>query len=398
MILKIIKNDADYNEALEQLSSLLQKTPRTSDEENTIQILLLIIKDFEQKYEETFEVDPIETIKFRIEQMGLKQKDLVPFLGSLSKVSEVLSGKRSLSLAMIRKLHQGLEIPLKSLIGSKKLKSKTSKVIDYTLFPLKEMQQRGYFGNVKKRIADLKEYAEELITEFCGEYTDILEQNVALLRSPLHRRGKKQLNQHNLTIWQISVLKKAASHSDKKLPKFEHSSIERKWLRKLITLSQYSDGHIRAKEYLEKAGIALVIEPHFPKTFLDGAAIMYQGKPIIALTLRHNRIDNFWFVLAHELAHLIQHLGVEETSFFIDDLEESKQLDNFEIEADRIANEALIPLNVDKNHLLRLRSYKEIADFAKQIQVNPAIVAGRIRYIKNNFQLFPKFMHQPVIF
>ena len=392
MTVKIINNDDEYNEALEMLSELLRKSPRTSEEENTIQILLLVIKDFEQKHEEPFETDPIDAIKFRMEQMNLKQKDLIPFLGSRSKVSEILSGRRQLSLTMIRNLNKELGIPLNSLVGSGKAKLIESEKINFSLFPLQEMQLRGYLGKIKRSISDLKEYAEELIMEFCGEYSPILEQNIAFLRAPLHRRGQKQINQYNLAIWQICVLKKAEPNWAR-LPKFNSKALDMKWLRKLITLSQYSNGHLLAKEYLEKVGITLVIESHFPKTFLDGAAILYEGNPVIGITLRHNRVDSFWFVLAHELAHVMKHMGNETTSFFIDDLEASEQLDKLETEADSIANEALIPAKIWKNSVLSYSSYKEIQAFAEKAEINPAIVAGRIRYHRENYSIFSKLFY-----
>ena len=317
-----------------------------------------------------------------MEQMNLTQKDLIPYLGSISKVSEVLNGKRPLSLSMIRKLHNGLGIPLKSLIKSENRALITPEKIDYSLFPLKEMQSRGYFGKVIKGTLDLKEYAEELITDFCEGYFHVLKQNIALLRAPLHMRGKRNLNKYALAIWQISVLKKAKLSYDN-LPAFSQHAINEKWLRNLVTLSQYTNGHLLAKECLEKAGIAIVIEPHFPKTFLDGAAIFFDGRPIIALTLRHNRLDNFWFVLAHELAHLIKHMGNEDMKFFMDDLDECDQLDEIEKEADSIANEALIPSKLWNNsNILNAHSYKELELFAQKARVNPAIIAGRIHIIK----------------
>ena len=393
MKIKIINNDADYNEALEMLSNLLQKDSRTLGEENALGILLLVIKDFEEKNVEPFDVDPIDAIKFRMDQMNLRQKDLIPYLGSLSKISEVLNGKRPLSLSMIRKLNEGLEIPLESLIGVKKVSELSPKKLDYSLFPLVEMQNRGYLGNTARSTAELKEYSEEIISDFSEEYSDILEQNIALLRAPLHRRGKKKLNMYSLSIWQICVLKKVALINEK-IPKFNRKCLDEKWLRTLMTFSRYDDGHILAKGYLKEAGIFFIIEPHFKKTFLDGAALMYEGKPIVALTMRHDRIDNFWFVLAHELAHLMKHIDEEKSCFFIDDnLDECEQLDEIEKEADLMANEALIPSKLlEKSNILKASSYLEIEKFAKIAQVNPAIIVGRIRHHRNNFALFPKLV------
>lgn len=333
-----------------------------------------------------------------MEQMHLKQKDLTPSIGSVSKVSEILSGKRQLSLTMIRKLHKNLEIPLKSLFGSKKTRETSSLQLDYNQFPVNELQKRGFLGELKRSVKDLKEYCEEIILDFTEGFSDILDNNIvstptALLRAPLHRRGKRKLNQYNLAIWQICVLKKAAS-VDKKLPKFNCKLIDEKWLRTLMKFSQYDHGHLLVEEYLQNVGISFVIEPHFSQTFLDGAALMYKGKPTVALTMRHNRIDNFWFVLAHELAHIMKHINDDESSFFIDDnLEKSEQIDEIEKEADLIANEALIPTKLlMSSNILKASSYSAIEKFAKEAEVNPAIIAGRIRYHKNNFSLFPKLI------
>lgn len=121
MDLKVIKNRAEYEVALERLLLLMDKNPPSnSKEENDLELLLLLIKDYEQRVIEPIEVDPVEAIKFRMDQMELTRKEMVSYLGSMSRVSEILSGKRDLSLSMIRKLHEGLGIPLESLILRKR--------------------------------------------------------------------------------------------------------------------------------------------------------------------------------------------------------------------------------------------------------------------------------------
>jgi len=117
MDVEIINSRSDYKKALQQLSELLDKNPTPgSEEDNGLSLLLLVIRDYEQRVIGPICPNPIEAIKFRMEQMQLSRKELIPFIGSISKVSEVLSGKRNLSLPMIRKLHQGLGIPLESLV------------------------------------------------------------------------------------------------------------------------------------------------------------------------------------------------------------------------------------------------------------------------------------------
>jgi HTH-type transcriptional regulator/antitoxin HigA len=108
--LKVIKTEKDYDRALADFEGLFEAAEGSPDAEKR-EVLALLIKHCE---DERFLIDlpsPVAAIKFRMEQAGLSQKDLVPFIGSKSKVSEVLSGKRELSLAMIRALNRHLDIP-----------------------------------------------------------------------------------------------------------------------------------------------------------------------------------------------------------------------------------------------------------------------------------------------
>lgn len=112
---KIIKNEADYQAALAYLETLMDAQPGTPEEEE-LELFALLIETYEQTVFPIDLPDPISAIEFRMEQQGLKRKDLEPYIGSQSKVSEVLSGKRALSMAMIRALHAGLDIPLEVLL------------------------------------------------------------------------------------------------------------------------------------------------------------------------------------------------------------------------------------------------------------------------------------------
>ena len=117
MNVKIIKDQKSYSEAMARLSALMSLDPVTgSDDDNELELLALVIADFEQQTVPPVQVDPIESILFRMDQMNLGRKDLVPYIGSISKVSEVLSRKRPLSLPMIRRLNRGLGIPADVLI------------------------------------------------------------------------------------------------------------------------------------------------------------------------------------------------------------------------------------------------------------------------------------------
>jgi HTH-type transcriptional regulator/antitoxin HigA len=113
---KILKTEADHRTALAHIDSLMSSAPGTP-EADELELWVHLVEEYEEKTSPIPLPDPIEAIRFRMEQQGLKQKDLIPFIGSTSKVSEVMNGKRPLSIAMIRQLHEGLGIPAEVLIS-----------------------------------------------------------------------------------------------------------------------------------------------------------------------------------------------------------------------------------------------------------------------------------------
>jgi len=114
--LKPIKSEEGYNSALERMEEIFHSEEGTENGDEA-EILMLIIEDYEGKYHPIGNPDPIEAIKFIMEQKNLKQKDLAEILGYRSRVSEVLSRKRKLNLEMIRRLHKKLNISYDTLMG-----------------------------------------------------------------------------------------------------------------------------------------------------------------------------------------------------------------------------------------------------------------------------------------
>ena len=116
MDLKILKTKNDYEKALNKIEIIFDAKPNTV-EGDEFELLSLLIDKYEEEY---FPIDlphPIEAIKFRMDQMGLKQKDLVSCFGDIARVSDVLNLKRKLNLNYIRKLHEKLHIPLDALVS-----------------------------------------------------------------------------------------------------------------------------------------------------------------------------------------------------------------------------------------------------------------------------------------
>ena len=116
MTIRPIRNDSDHESALKRIQALMSAQNGTP-EGDELEVLATLVDVYEQEHFAIEAPDAVEAIKFRMEQLGLERKDLEPFLGSRARVSEVLNKRRGLSLAMIRALHENLEIPLDALIG-----------------------------------------------------------------------------------------------------------------------------------------------------------------------------------------------------------------------------------------------------------------------------------------
>lgn len=116
MSIKPIRTKTDYNSALTSISKLMSAKPK-SRQADELEILTVLVEDYERKHFPIVAPDPVEAIKFRMEQMGLSRKDLEPCIGSRARVSEILNRKRELTLKMIKSLHESLGIPVEALIG-----------------------------------------------------------------------------------------------------------------------------------------------------------------------------------------------------------------------------------------------------------------------------------------
>jgi len=115
MNIKPIKNKQDYTNTLNLIDNLMSAKPNTPQMDK-LEVLTTLVEAYEEQFYKIDASDPVEAIKFRMQQEGLKQKDLVAIVGSKSRVSEILNRKRKLTIQMIRNLHNQLHIPVESLL------------------------------------------------------------------------------------------------------------------------------------------------------------------------------------------------------------------------------------------------------------------------------------------
>lgn len=382
---RIIRTEADYEEALERIDFLMEDDPAPgSPEGDELELLSLLVERYEDVHFPMDLPSPVEAIKFRMEQGGLKAKDLIPYIGSASKVSEVLAGKRALSLTMIRNLVK-LGIPAEVLLQEPGAELPSDAALQVgRQFPLAEMVKRRWFAGFHGTVAEAKRQLEDLLNGFVGPLGA-----GALLpaMNRQHVRNGSQQDEHALTAWRIRVATLAMLE---KLPAYKRGTVDAAFLHRLAQLSYLDAGPLLAKEFLNKSGIHLVCEPHLPKTHLDGAALkLPDGSPVVALTLRHDRLDNFWFTLFHELAHVALHLNHDKVDAFFDDLTNDGKKDKCEKEADQLASESLIPESEWKAARLKRNSPGAlVVELANKLRISPAIPAGRVRYEAKDYKVF----------
>jgi len=336
---------------------------------------------------ETLQDLPDILIRARIAR-GMTQRDLGDFLGVKEQQIQryEVERYRSASLERLIEVAGALDVEIRgeaALIGDGQFKSVDPNV--WTNFPITEMYKRGWFEDFSGSLAEAKKAAPELVPSFLAAA------GTHYLMPAMHRksvRSKGKVLEAAFTAWEARVRKLA----EQNLPEAEFNPklISGGWIEALRAMSVAPDGIVRTVDHLRDIGISLVVERHLPGTLLDGAALCsIRKRAIVAMTLRHDRLDNFWFTLFHELGHLKLHIGTGQFAAIFDDTEALADSD-VEDEADLFAQEALIPAASWTLAASRFaRTERSVLVDAKRFGVGPAVIAGRIRRETRNYSLLP---------
>jgi HTH-type transcriptional regulator/antitoxin HigA len=370
MTVRPIRTDEDYQSALKRAAALLGHDSQKHRDE--LEVLQALIERWERSQHSIEVATPAQAIKFRMAQTGLSQRDLIPYVGSKSRVSEILNGHRQPTVDQIRALHQHLGIPVTSLIGSSKHeppagKSSTSAAAEGKLRKLGVMKGKEDLAGFLSR-------------------SKASAPAVAMLRKTRTERTNAKTDLAALEAWCGAVLVRAEKITIKKTKISDPQKAARQ-LAQLSVLPNWADQLVAT---LHRMGIILVILEHLPGTFLDGAAMCRgDGIPVIAMTLRHDRLDNFWFTLLHEFAHVVRHLSPDR-QVILDDLDVASS-EVIEAEADSFARNALIPSAMWKR-IDKRSSTEEVLEAAERAGVHPAIAAGRWRFEHSDYRRFSKII------
>jgi HTH-type transcriptional regulator / antitoxin HigA len=401
MEFRILKTEVEHKTALQEAERLVALDPSTGTVDGErLALLALLIEDYEKRAYQFEALDPIEIIEFRMTEQGLRQKDLVPLLGSRSRVSEVLGGKRPLTVQMIRALSSGLGIPADALIGrepsvTSNEDERNIEEIDWKRFPYREMERRGWFSAAKISGKN----AEEMLRSFLDQ---IVPNHQAATMFRRKFRGDKldEKAYYSTLAWTARVLTRARD-VENGLPRFDPGKISADTLRDLARLSWFNNGPRLAVEFLSKCGIAVIVEPRLPNTVIDGAAMLSErGTPVIGLTLRIDRTDYFWFTLMHEVAHVWKHLNTADEAFVdrIERIASTEKTEQKENEANRIARDSFIRRAIWERASARLApTHQSIQELADSLHIHPAIVAGRIQFESGHYENFREFLEQGTV-
>ena len=366
-----IRTEEAYQASLARASVLISKSDATSLDE--LEVLQALIERWEKSQYDLPAPTAVEAIRFRMSQRGLQPRDLEPYIGSRARVSEVLSGRRDLSIDMIRSLNRHLGIPAAALIAAPARES-SAKVGKPSKAALDKLST---FGVLKAR----ETYEHFIDRVFPPSVAP------AFLRKTRTERTNAKTDLAALHAWCAAIVVKAdAVRMPAKRP-----IIQPEWGIELARLSKEAAALSLVKSKLRAYGIVFVALEHLPGTYLDGAALCRtDGAPVIAMTLRHDRVDNFWFTLLHEFCHVARHLNADRR-LILDDLD-LKGADEIEDEADRFALDALIAPKLWKKYAVKDLDTEGVLALAQKADVHPAVVAGRWQREHQDYRRFAKLL------
>lgn len=327
-------------------------------------------------------------IKEQMDIRGWVQEELAEVLGLSAKhINSILLDKQPLTFENARKLASAfntspqywlnLDNDYRLWLGndeSDEIVDVETKAIIYSRMPVRDMMKKGWLPATR----DIKELTSE-VKNFWG----IDELNFDFLEETILPYCKKStaFNQFNAsyaaTWFQMAKLFSRSFET----PSYSKTALESLY-KDIADYTNIDNGIELFLRELNACGVTFFVLPHLEKTYLDGAAFLLDDKPVIVYTARYKRIDNFWFTVAHEIAHVLKHLN-EETPFVLDNLYE-KTTCKQEEEANKLAAKQLRHpeiLNYLKPHINYL-TISKIEECSTEFSVHPAIIIGTLTFNK----------------
>lgn len=337
-----------------------------------------------------------EFIKEELEARNWRQEDLAEILGiSLKSVNKLIMNKQSITIETARLLSKAFgQTPqywmnldtnyrLRLQPESSKERDVEIKSKIYKYMPVKEMVKKGWikpFKTVNDLIKEVKHFWDVSTIDF-----SCLDKEISL--NFKKSEAFDHYNKYYALTWFRMAQKIARAYQ---VTPYEKDTLEN-LAQSLCSYTIRENGIEVFHRDLNKAGVKFFVLNHLQKTYIDGASFFDNSNPVIVYTARHNRTDNFWFTIAHEIAHILLHLKKKE-DFFID------SLDDFSCRKEESANklaEEILQVNKILEYFKPYERYisrERVIKCAKELEVNPAIVVGVLQHhnilLKRNLNEF----------
>lgn len=250
----------------------------------------------------------------------------------------------------------------------------------YHYMPINELVKKGWIKNTNNLENEIQDFWH--LSKKGDLDLSFLNSHKANLEYKTSEAFKSSFNEYNALIWHQMALNSSRQMRAK--------SFNKKALVELMdSMPAYTNEKDGVKDFLSAlndVGVKFVFLSHLSKTYLDGAAFLVDGSPVVALTGRYDRVDNFWFTLAHELAHVVLHLtNGGSDSIFIDDTTKSKEArsnSQKEREANARAEDVLLQNDIFQ-YFLHTASYitdDKVEEFSSTRNIHPSIVVGMLAF------------------
>lgn len=306
---------------------------------------------------------------------GFSQKDLADKLGVKEQQIQRYEAEfySSIKLGTFLDLLEKLSIEISAAgISLREVEAKRDLELTLDKRFFDHIKKHHWFGDQTNTLSDaaIEKLAKDLVYS-----SSKISSSKALFKSGKNRFEKSKIFEEQ--VWISEVISRALQQRDKLGCKFDFLRLD--YISDILSLSTISNGPVQAVEKLADLGLVVVVLAGFPGMAIDGAALLVEDIPIIALTIRHDRIDSFWFTLLHEIGHIHLHHSKGLDSGFLDDLDVISD-SPLEQEANTFAGELIVSSEKWRTSPARLsKSAESVSKLAKNLKIHEALLFGKIR-------------------
>ncbi len=327
-------------------------------------------------------------IQEEMDERGWTQEDLADVLGvSLKTVNQLLQNKQSITLETAKSLSEAFKqspqfwmkldtdyrLQLQAQQTQKEQEVAQRSEI-YEFMPINEMAKLGWIPKTK--------VLDELILRV-KKFWNSDKIDFARLREKSLPLFKKSVAHENFDYYAAACWFQMAQNCAKSytVPEYNKTTLE-KLFEELYTFTARKNGIAEFLSMLNQSGVAFFCLKHLPRTYIDGAAFLANKTPIVVYTCRYNRVDNFWFTIAHEIVHVLKHLSEVQPVIIDEDIMKNGSGSEQETEANQMAQKALKHeeiLEFFKNSM-HYKTREQIVECAENLEIHKSIVVGALAY------------------